>query len=120
MIRLALRSALSDRAAEGKVLVVDSWGFEGPSTKAAAGLLAALGTDGRVLAVVAGDDETAWKSFRNLPEVHLIEAGQLNAYDVLVADYVLFTRDTLPVSTGDTKGGVKFAKAERSSKEASS
>jgi large subunit ribosomal protein L4 len=98
MIRLALRSALSDRAADGKVTVLDSWGFdEAPSTKAAAGLLAGLELEGRVLVVVDGDDATAWRSFRNLPQVHLIEPTQLNAYDVLVADHLLFTRDTLPV-----------------------
>ena len=97
MIRLALRSALSDRASDGKVHVLDEWGFDGPSTKAAAALLASLELEGRVLVVVAGDDETAWKSFRNLPQVHLIETGQLNAYDVLVADNLVFTRATLPV-----------------------
>jgi large subunit ribosomal protein L4 len=97
MIRLALRSALSDRAADGKVHVLDEWGFDGPSTKAAAALLASLELEGRVLVVVAGDDETAWKSFRNLSQVHLIETGQLNAYDVLVADNLVFTRATLPV-----------------------
>ena len=99
MIRLALRSALSDRAAEGKVIVVDDWGFDGPSTKAAASLLASLGIEGRVLVVVGGQDEVAWKSFRNLPQVHLIETGQLNAYDVLVADTVLFANATLPGTT---------------------
>jgi large subunit ribosomal protein L4 len=97
MIRLALRSALSDRASDGKVHVLDEWGFDGPSTKAAAALLASLELEGRVLVVVAGNDETAWKSFRNLPQVHLIETGQLNAYDVLVADNLVFTRATLPV-----------------------
>jgi large subunit ribosomal protein L4 len=97
MIRLALRSALSDRASDGKVHVLDEWGFDGPSTKAAAALLASLELEGRVLVVVAGDDETAWKSFRNLSQVHLIETGQLNAYDVLVADNLVFTRATLPV-----------------------
>jgi large subunit ribosomal protein L4 len=97
MIRLALRSALSDRASDGKVHVLDEWGFDGPSTKAAAALLASLELEGRVLVVVAGNDETAWKSFRNLPQVHLIETGQLNAYDVLVADHLVFTRATLPV-----------------------
>jgi large subunit ribosomal protein L4 len=116
MIRLALRSALSDRAAEGKVLVVDEWGFEAPSTKAAANLLAGLGTDGRVLVVVGGDDETTWKSFRNLPEVHLLEAGQLNAYDVLVADCVVFSQATLPVPSDQgpfkrSKRAVRTAKS---------
>jgi large subunit ribosomal protein L4 len=100
MIRLALRSALSDRAAEGKVIVVDEWGFDGPSTKAAAALLRSLEVEGRVLVVVGGDDEVAWKSFRNLPQVHLIETRQLNAYDVLVSDQVVFTRATLPEPTG--------------------
>jgi large subunit ribosomal protein L4 len=97
MIRLALRSALSDRAADGKVLVVDEWGIDAPSTKAAESLLRALGADGRALVVVAGDDVATWKSFRNLPQAHLLEPGQLNAYDVLVADYVIFTSATLPV-----------------------
>jgi large subunit ribosomal protein L4 len=97
MIRLALRSALSDRAADGKVLVVDSWGFEAPSTRAAAELLAGLGVEGRVLVVVDGADAVTWKSFRNLPQVHLLPSGQLNAYDVLVADHVVFSSATLPV-----------------------
>jgi large subunit ribosomal protein L4 len=101
MIRLALRSALSDRASEGKVIVVDEWGFDAPSTKAANALLTALGVEGRVLVVVGGNDETAWKSFRNLPQVHLIETGQLNAYDVLVADQIVFTRATLPGAPSD-------------------
>jgi large subunit ribosomal protein L4 len=101
MIRLALRSALSDRAAEGKVLVVDSWGFEAPSTKAAVTLLTSLGTEGRVLVVVDGDDAVTWKSFRNLAHVHLLEAGQLNAFDVLVADYVVFSSGTLPVTADE-------------------
>lgn len=96
MIRLALRSALSDRFAEGKVLVVDDWGFDTPRTKDAVAALSALGVDGKVLVVLDGDDVIAWKSFRNLPSVHVLEAGQLNAYDVLVADYVLFTKATLP------------------------
>jgi len=96
MIRLALRSALADRAAEGNVLVVDAWGFEAPSTKAAVAALAALGASGRVLVVLADDDRNAWLSFRNVPTVHLLAPGQLNAYDVLVADVVVFTRETLP------------------------
>jgi large subunit ribosomal protein L4 len=116
MIRLALRSALSDRAAEAKILVVEEWGFEAPSTRAAAALLAGLGTEGRVLVVVDGDDETAWKSFRNLPEVHLLEAGQLNAYDVLVSDYVVFTTATLPVpaETGPFKRSTRAVRMAKS------
>jgi large subunit ribosomal protein L4 len=100
MVRLALRSALSDRASDGKVLVVDSWNFDAPSTKAAKAALAALGTSGRVLVVLGGaTDAIAARSFRNLPEVHVISVGELNAYDVLVNDYVVFTQATLPSST---------------------
>jgi hypothetical protein len=101
MIRLALRSALSDRAADDKVIVLDAWGFEQPSTKAAVALLDAIGVEGRILAVVAGDDTATWKSLRNLQQVHLIEPGQLNAYDVLVADYIVFEQSTLPTADAD-------------------
>src|ERR1700754_2992137 len=59
MIRLALHSALSDRHAEGKVLVVDRWTFDGPKTRDAKAALAALGIDGRALVVVDRDDEAA-------------------------------------------------------------
>jgi len=98
MKRLALRSALSDRAADGKVTVVDTWGFTAPSTKAAAKALAALGVEGRALVVVAAGDDVTWRSFRNLPSVHVITPGELNTYDILVSDHVLFTKDTLPTA----------------------
>ena len=96
MIRLALRSALSDRAAEGKVTVVDSWRFDAPSTKAGVAALAALGIEGRVLIVLGKDDATAALSFRNIPEVQLIRTSELNAYDVLCNDHIVFTSATLP------------------------
>ena len=96
MIQLALRSALSDRASEGRVAVVESWGFDRPSTKVGKAALAALGVDGRVLLVVSREDEAAYKSFRNLPEAQVILAGELNAYDVLCNDWIVFSRDTLP------------------------
>ena len=99
MVRLALRSALSDRAADGKVLVVDAWNFDAPSTKSAKAALASLNVTGRVLVVLGGEsDAIAARSFRNLPEVHVISVGELNAYDVLVNDYVVFTQATLPSS----------------------
>ena len=99
MVKLALRSALSDRAADSKVLVVDSWDFgDTPSTKAAKAALASLGTEGRVLVVLADADAVAARSFRNLPEVQIIAARELNAYDVLVNDFVVFTQATLPTS----------------------
>jgi large subunit ribosomal protein L4 len=96
MKRLALRSALSDRAAEGRVLVVSAWDFSAPRTKDAAAALDALGVTGRALVVVRPTDEVAWKSFRNLPGVHVITPGELNTYDVLVSDWVVFTAETLP------------------------
>ncbi len=98
MVRLALRSALSDRAADGKVVVVENWGFHAPSTKLGREALAALGVEGRILMVLRRDDAVSALSFRNLPEVHLLEADQLNAYDVLVSDWVIFTSDSLPGS----------------------
>ena len=98
MIKLALRSALSDRAAEGKVLVVDSWGWDTPRTKDAVTALAALKVEGKVLVVLGPDDAVAAKAFRNLQQVQLIQARELNAYDVLVNDVIVFTRETLPTS----------------------
>jgi large subunit ribosomal protein L4 len=98
MIRLALLSALSDRAAEGKVLVVDEWGWDAPKTSHAKAALQALGVDGRILVVLSDSDVNAALSFRNLPEVQLLLVGELNAYDLLCNDWVIFTRETLPVS----------------------
>ena len=102
MIQLALRSALSDRAAEGKVVVVESWPWTTPSTKAATAALAALGLDRRVLVVLSRSDEEAYKSFRNLPDVQLILAGELNAYDVLCNDWIVFTAANLPGAPATT------------------
>jgi large subunit ribosomal protein L4 len=98
MIRAALRSALSDRASEGKVVVVDSWGFSRPKTKDAKAALAALGVAGRTLVVVADVESPAGRSFRNLPEVQLIKAGELNAYDVLCNDWIIFEQALLPTT----------------------
>lgn len=95
MIKLALRSALSDRAAQDRVLVTN-WAFDAPKTSAAVAALTALGVTGRALVVLSAEDEAAWKSFRNLAQVHIVEARELNAYDVLVADWVIFTEATLP------------------------
>ncbi len=96
MIQLALRSALSDRASQGRVALVDAWPFEVPSTKAAIAALEALGLSGRVLVVLGDEDGYADRSFGNLPEVQTIVAGELNAYDILVNDWVVFTDETLP------------------------
>ena len=96
MINLALRSALSDRFAEGKVVVVDDWGFAAPRTKDAKAVLTSLGVDGRALVVVDRNDVNTIKSFLNLREVQLIERAELNAYDVLCNEYIVFTKSTLP------------------------
>ncbi len=92
----ALRGALSDRAREGRVHVVSAF-VEGdaPKTKAALATLNAVTSAKRVLVVLDRDDVLNWISLRNAPQVHLIEAGQLNTYDVLVADEVVFTETAL-------------------------
>jgi large subunit ribosomal protein L4 len=96
MVRLALCSALSDRAAGERVALVDAWGFETPRTRQAAEALAALGVTGKVLVVLDPQDLAAAYSFRNLPDVHIVAAGELNAYEVLRHDWVVFTDATLP------------------------
>jgi large subunit ribosomal protein L4 len=99
MIRLALHSALSDRAALERVAVVESYeAWPLPKTKDALGALKALGLDGKVLVVLSRDDAVAFHSFRNLENVKTIDAGEVNAYDVLDADWILFTEATLPVA----------------------
>jgi len=97
MIRGALHSALSDRAAAERIIVVDGWDFDAPKTSAAAKALEALGVaDTTVLVVVGPQDENAILSFRNITNVQLIETAELNAYDVLCNDWIVFTRDNLP------------------------
>jgi large subunit ribosomal protein L4 len=100
MVAAALRSALSDRAAEGKVVVVDGWDFPAPKTREARVALEALGLDGKILVVLDREQEDVARSFRNLPKVHLILPSELNAYDVLCCDWVVFTKDNLPAGSG--------------------
>jgi large subunit ribosomal protein L4 len=93
----ALRGALSDRARAGRVRVVDGFLAEGaePSTKAAVAVLEALTESRNVLVVLERSDEASAKSLRNLELVHVLRADQLNTYDVLLADDVIFTRGAL-------------------------
>jgi large subunit ribosomal protein L4 len=104
----ALRAALSDRAREGRLHVVASFvdGQE-PRTKDALATLTAITEAPRVLVVLSRDDEVSWLSLRNVPEVHLLDAGQLNTYDVLVSDEVVFTKaaldEFLDLGRGTTK-----------------
>jgi len=96
MIQLALRSALSDRMSENKVVVVEDWGFDAPSTKAASAAITALGMSGRVMIVLERKDESAWKSFRNLTDVHVLSTPELIAYEILCNDWIVFTKASLP------------------------
>jgi large subunit ribosomal protein L4 len=92
----ALRGALSDRARDSRVHVIEAFvSGEKPSTKAAIATLRKATESKKVLVVLSSTDELNWVSLRNEPTVHLIEAGQLNTYDVLVADEVVFTKDAL-------------------------
>ena len=96
MIALELRSALSDRALDNKVVVVDKWSFDAPSTKLASALLDQLGVDGKIMVVIDRTDEIANKSFRNLTNVQVVTTNELNAYDVLCNDWLVFTQASLP------------------------
>ncbi len=99
MIRLALYSALSDRAALERVAIIDGFAnWSEPKTKAAVTSLRALGLEGKILVVLSRDDAVAFNAFRNLTHVKTIDAGEVNAYDVLDADWVLFTDATLPTA----------------------
>ncbi|MHB2024815.1 MAG: 50S ribosomal protein L4 [Mycobacteriales bacterium] len=92
----ALRGALSDRAGAGRVHVVAGL-VEGekPSTKSAVAALRSLVEGRRVLVVVERGEELTWKSLRNAEQVHLIAPDQLNTYDVLTSDDVVFTETAL-------------------------
>ena len=103
MVQLALRSALSDRAKDGKLIVVDSWSFDKPSAKSGLAALAALGTSGKVLVVVSSATGNEAKSLRNLADVQVVLTSELNAYDVLCNDWVVFSQDSLPKTNGGAK-----------------
>jgi large subunit ribosomal protein L4 len=98
MVRLALLSALSDRAANKRVALVDQWGWDGPKTKDAVATLRNLKITGTVLVVLADDETIAGRSFANLPNAHTTSFGQLSAHDVLRSDWILFSDRTLPGS----------------------
>jgi large subunit ribosomal protein L4 len=104
MVRLALYSALSDRAADDRIVLIDRWPWELPKTKDALEALEALDLGGRVLAVLSHDDIVADHSFSNLPEVDTVLASELAAYDILRSDWVVFTDKTLPGAPGEEGG----------------
>ena len=104
MVRLALLSALSDRADIGQILVVDDWKIEGPKTKDAATLVRKLKLNGSVLIVLAQDELDAERSFANLPQVQTTTFGELSAHDIIRADWLVFSDRTLPSSPSQFSG----------------
>ena len=93
MIAAALRGALSDRARHGRIHVVETLvAGETPSTKAAKAALASITERKNVLVVIGRDEDIAALSARNLQNVHVLYADQLNTYDVLISDDVVFTK----------------------------
>ena len=100
MIRAALRCALSDRANEGGLRLVDSFALSAPKTKSAVAVLTAIGAEGRVLVVLSRDDDATARSLANLPHVVALPGDQLTAFDVLSADVIVFTDETLPGGSG--------------------
>jgi large subunit ribosomal protein L4 len=111
MVRLALRSALSDRASDGNVVVVDDWGISAPSTKSGVQLLEALGfrekgrRAPRVLLVLFRTEDAVWKSLRNLGErVQILLPEELNTYDVLVNAVVVFSKASLDATVARLSG----------------
>jgi large subunit ribosomal protein L4 len=95
MKRLALNSALSARASEEAIKVVEEIDWSAPKTSQAAGLLTAMEVSGKTVLVVGKLDTVAGKSFRNLSDVRVVEPGQLTPYDVLWSDNLVFTSHTV-------------------------
>ncbi|BDM73913.1 50S ribosomal protein L4 [Streptomyces nigrescens] len=106
----ALRGALTDRARNSRIHVVSGVVEGAVSTKAAKALLGKVSERKNVLLVAERSDEAAWLSARNLPQVHILEPGQLNTYDVLVSDDVVFTKAAFesfvsgPKANAETEG----------------
>ncbi len=116
----ALRGALSDRARAGRVHVVTGFApGEAPSTRSAQAILDRLSGRKNVLVVVERADEITWKSLRNVERVHLLVADQLNTYDVLISDDIVFTQGALDAFlAGPAKGRSVTAVATGSEAEA--
>lgn len=118
MIAAAIKGALSDRARNGRLHVISEFAIGAtPSTKAAAAILLQLTQRRNVLIVLDRSDDTSYKSLRNLQNVHVLPVDQLNAYDILLSDDVVFTKSALDAYiAGPTKGA--SAKAVATSAEA--
>jgi large subunit ribosomal protein L4 len=101
----ALRGALSDRARAGRIHVVEGFvSGDAPSTKSALSVLSGLTDRPRALVVVEREDAVTWLSLRNVETVHLIAVDQLNTYDVLISDDVVFTKGAYDTFVGATRG----------------
>jgi len=110
MKRLALRSALSDRAANGHIKVVESFDvWDEPKTKNAVALLEAMGITGKVLLIAEDHERSAIKSFRNLDHVIASNLGQANTYDVLWAETVIMSQGTLALGQSAPRGTEEHA-----------
>lgn len=83
VVKLAMRSALSAKLADGEIVVVDQLSFEKPSTKQAAEVLKNLGLEGRVTIIVPDDEVNTFLSFRNLSKVRVISVSELNTLDFI-------------------------------------
>ena len=107
----ALRGALSDRAREGRIHIVSELvSGDVPSTKGATATLKALNVEGQILIVLTREEAVAWLSLRNLGDVAIVAPDQLNTYDVLISDHLVFTRGAYETfMAGPAKG--KGAKA---------
>jgi large subunit ribosomal protein L4 len=114
----ALKAALSDRARGGKIHVVENLvAGDAPSTKAAVAALAGLTTARRILVILDRTDSVTWLSLRNVEQVHLLAVDQLNTYDVLVSDDVVFTKGAFDALVAGPQSG-KSVKAVATSAEA--
>lgn len=114
MRRLALRSALSDRASSGQIKVVESFDiWTEPKTKNAVALLSAMGITGKVLLIAEDHERTAMKSFRNLGHVIASNLGQANTYDVLWAETIIMSQGTLALGQSAPRGTKEHAEASR-------
>lgn len=93
----ALKGALAEKLRDDQVKIVDQISWDKPSTKAAVALLAAVGAQGKVLAIVRDENENVIKSFQNLPYVKVASAGQLTTYDVLNCDDIVTTKSVFEI-----------------------
>jgi len=113
MKRLALRSALSSRAADAQIKVVEDFGaWDEPRTKNATALLAAMGVTGKVLLLAEDHERVAIKSFRNIEGVIASNLGQANTYDVLWADTIIMSKGTLDLGQSVPRGTEEHAELQ--------